>query len=355
MNVKEGNKRKTEKKVTVIVPTYNAEGFIERCIDKVLEQTYDNIEIIVVDDGSSDGTIALLDDYGDKVKVLQNNKNQGPAYSRNKGLYECQGSYVSFLDADDYWNKEFVATTVAFLEEHPEAVAVSTAYVGIDLKGNSVQKPNLNSEDISFYQTSGSICPNFFDFWSHYFGVLTGTVMMRTEKAKLTGGQRHDLRLTEDLEFWGYLSTFGKWGFIPQPLFTTDPGVLIPSERLKKMKGRYDFFANLQINEWSKRIESKIGGEQSQAYEKIVNHIKSTIVIANAYTLRFKASYRLAGIWLNDLESGLSGILRIGYRLGKFTWPIVCLSLRIREFLKSYISHMLRTTKPPFSSKSERQ
>lgn len=340
-------------KVSVIIPTYNAAGFIDRCIDKVLAQTYDNIEIIAIDDGSTDATVSLLHTYGDQVKVLQNNVNQGPAYSRTRGLFECQGTYVAFLDADDYWDKDFVSATIAFLENNSDAVAVSTAYEGIDLNGHSIVKPNLNAEDKDFYKITGSICPDFFEFWSRYFGVLTGTVMMRTEVARETKGQRKELRLTEDLEFWGYLSTFGKWGFIPRLLFTTDPGILLPSERLKKMQGRYEFFADLQIEEWSKRIDSRIGKEQSRSYRKIVNHIKTTIAIANAYTLRYKESYDLVGKWKNDLEPGLGGVLCKGHSFGKIIWPGICLALRVREFFKSYMSHFLRTTQHSEHRKSE--
>jgi glycosyltransferase involved in cell wall biosynthesis len=343
------------KKITVIIPTYNSENFIERCINKVLSQTYSNIEILAIDDGSTDQTVPLLHSYGDKVKVLQNDVNQGPAYSRTKGLFECQGDYVAFLDADDYWDEDFVSATVSFLNEYPEVVAVSTAYEGIDLKGNSVQKPNLNEDDKNFYKITGSICLDFFEFWSRYFGVLTGTVMMRTEVARETKGQRKELRLTEDLEFWGYLSTFGKWGFIPRPLFTTDPGILLPSERLKKMQDRYEFFSDLKIEEWSKRIDRQIGEEQSQSYKKIVNHIKTTIATANAYILRYKESYKLVGMWKNDLEPGLGGVLRKGHALGRFIWPGICMALKIREFFKSYMFHFLRKIKPSHHSKSKQQ
>lgn len=339
------NNKKTNKKVSVIIPTYNAAGFIERCINKVLEQTYKNIEIIAIDDRSTDETINLLNGYKKQVKVLCNEVNQGPAYSRTRGLNECQGTYVAFLDADDYWGKDFVATTVEFLELHTDAVAVSTAYIGIDLKGHPIQKPLLSKEDSEFYGTTGNICPDFFEFWSCYFGVLTGTVMMRTAIARETKGQRKELRLTEDLEFWGYLSTFGEWGFIPRPLFTTDPGIMLPSERLKKMQSRYAFFADLNINDWSNRIDSRINNEQKKSYKKITNHIKTTIAIANAYTLRYSASYRLVMLWKNDLEKGLGGVLCKGHSFGKLIWPGVCIALKIREYLKSYISYYLRIIK----------
>lgn len=332
------------KKVSVIIPTYNAEKFIERCINKVLEQTYNNIEIIAVDDGSTDSTIALLHAYGNHVKVLQNDVNQGPAYSRTRGLFECNGTFVAFLDADDYWDKDFVSATVTFLEGHTEAVAVSTAYIGINLKGDSIQKPNLNDEDNDLYEITGSICPDFFEFWSDYFGVLTGTVMIRTDIARETKGQRKELRLTEDLEFWGYLSTFGKWGFIPQPLFFGDPGVSYPWERLKKMKDRYDFFKNLSYEVWESRIKDNILLEQKISFQKIENHIITTIAIAKAYSLQYEESRLFIQQHQSHLENGIGSVLKKGLYIGKLLWPLVCLTLRVREFLKSYFSYYVRVS-----------
>ena len=332
------------KLVTIVIPTYNSENFIKRCIDKVIAQTYKNIEIITIDDGSSDNTVKILNDYK-IITVLQNNTNQGPAYSRTRGLKEANGEYVTFLDSDDYWDENFISSTVNFLEKYLDAVAVSTGYIGIDLKGNkSVAKPILCEEDADYYNSEGSLCPDFFEFWSKYFGVLTGTVMMRTELAKKTGGQRSELRLTEDLEFWGYLSTFGKWGFIPQALFITDPGILKPNQRLKKMKDRYNFFVDLDIDDWFKRIKKNHSSDKNTV-NKILNHIKTTIVVANVYTYNFDKSYSLVGLWNKDLESGLGGVLKKWHKLGKMMWPVISVVFRFREFLKSYISYYIRVFK----------
>lgn len=334
-----------EKKVTVIIPTYNSKDFIKRCIGKVLGQTYSNIEIIAIDDGSSDDTVKILNDFK-IIKVLQNDINQGPAYSRTRGLKEATGEYVTFLDSDDYWDENFIMATVEFLNKNLDAVAVSTGYIGIDLKGNKgIPKPSLDEKDSLYYNKDGSICPDFFEFWSKYFGVLTGTVMMRTELAKKTDGQRSELRLTEDLEFWGYLSTFGRWGFIPQVLFITDPGIFKPSERLKKMNIRYNFFVNLDIDDWFKRIKSNLKDNDTKSVHKILDHIKTTIVVSNVYTFKFKESYELVKLWNENLEPGLGGVLKKWHKLGKLFWPIVSLLFRVREFMKSYMFYYIRLLK----------
>lgn len=332
------------KKVSVIIPAFNSERFVLRCIESVRNQTYKNIEIILIEDGSIDNTKKIIKTC-DNIKILYNDSNMGAGFSRTKGLNEATGYYVSFLDADDFWDCEFLKNTVKFLEDNTEAIAVSTGYMGIDLKGNNgIFKPMLDDKDKEFYISEGRICPDFFDFWTKYFGVLTGTVLIRTDSAIKAGGQRAELRLTQDLEFWGYLSTFGKWGFIPKPLFITDPGILLPSERLYKLKRRYNFFSSLEIDEWTKRIDSRIT-KKNNSYYKVVNHIKNTIVISNVYSFNFSRSYNQVAIWNDDLESGLGGVLKKWHKFGKLLWPVISIVFRVREFIKSYISYYIRMIK----------
>jgi hypothetical protein len=164
-------------------------------------------------------------------------------------------------------------------------------------------------------------------------------VMMRTEAARRTGGQREDLRLTQDLEFWGYLATFGSWGFIPQPLFVTDLRVLTPTERLGKFKKRYAFFRDLTVESWSSRIAPRLEDPASKyAFECFLGHIATVIALANAYTFRFGRSYRLARQWKQHLDKGLGSVLEYGSRGGPVFWPFVCMALRAREVMKSYLS-----------------
>ena len=92
-----------EAPVTIIVPAYNAERTIRRCIDSLLNQTYRNIEILLIDDGSEDGTGAICSRYGQKYAHVHyiRKANGGEATARNRGLAEATGKYVCFVDADD--------------------------------------------------------------------------------------------------------------------------------------------------------------------------------------------------------------------------------------------------------------
>lgn len=108
-----------QQKVSVIIPAYNSAAFIAETIRSVLAQTYDNVEIIVVDDGSTDATLDVLSEFGEQITVLTKS-NGGPASARNLAIRNSTGAYIAFLDADDLWMPEKLMEQVAFLESHPE-------------------------------------------------------------------------------------------------------------------------------------------------------------------------------------------------------------------------------------------
>ena len=88
--------------VSVIIPSYNAERWIKSTIDSVLAQTYSNIEIIVVDDGSTDESVSVISKNYPEIKLITQ-KNQGVAAARNKGIENASSEWIAFLDADDIW------------------------------------------------------------------------------------------------------------------------------------------------------------------------------------------------------------------------------------------------------------
>ena len=96
-----------EKKVSVIIPVYNVEEYLQECLDSMLDQTYKHLEIILIDDGSQDRCPYICDQYAtkdDRIKVIHK-KNGGAASARNLGLEIASGEYISFVDSDDYVDK----------------------------------------------------------------------------------------------------------------------------------------------------------------------------------------------------------------------------------------------------------
>jgi glycosyltransferase involved in cell wall biosynthesis len=114
--------------VSIIIPTYNRKHFVTDAIDSCLAQTYPNCEIIVIDDGSTDGTEAFLrDTYGERIRYIYQ-ANQGPAIARNIGISSANGEFIHFCDADDQLLPHKIKTCVAYVQAHPDIAVVHTYY-----------------------------------------------------------------------------------------------------------------------------------------------------------------------------------------------------------------------------------
>jgi teichuronic acid biosynthesis glycosyltransferase TuaG len=125
-------------KVSVIMPAYNAERTIAQSIDSVLAQTHPHWELIVADDGSTDGTAALLEKYkaaDGRIRVLRTAGRCGPAKARNQAISASTGRLVAFLDSDDMWLPEKLARQIKFMNEN-SSVFSFTAYRKMDMAGN---------------------------------------------------------------------------------------------------------------------------------------------------------------------------------------------------------------------------
>ena len=115
--------------VSVILPTYNRASFLPKAIDSILAQTYKNIELIIINDGSTDNTSQILNQYAKKdkrIRVLDNITNKQITYSRNRGLNEAQGKYIAWIDDDDIAEKNKIEEQVSFMEKHPDITILGT-------------------------------------------------------------------------------------------------------------------------------------------------------------------------------------------------------------------------------------
>jgi len=124
--------------VTVIIPAYNRVDYVDQAICSVLDQTYSAIQLIVIDDGSSDGTIEKVQTYINHLELLSHpgHSNRGQSASINLGLERAQGKYIAILDSDDYWESEKIEKQVAYLECHPDIGLVYSNGYAVDSNGN---------------------------------------------------------------------------------------------------------------------------------------------------------------------------------------------------------------------------
>ena len=106
-------------KVSVIIPVYNNSNFIRECIDSVINQTYKNLEILIIDDNSTDNSRDIIDSYKDKrIKKIYFKKNKGAGLARNEGIKKSTGNYICFIDSDDYWVLDKIEKQLKFIKDN---------------------------------------------------------------------------------------------------------------------------------------------------------------------------------------------------------------------------------------------
>ncbi len=176
--------------VSVILPTYNRAWALKDAIDSVLSQDYPQIELIVIDDGSTDDTQNLLVPYRDRLTLLTQ-ENKGVSAARNAGIKESRGSLIALLDSDDAWDKRKISCQVDFFNEHPEALICQTEEIWI--RGGKRVNPKKRHK-----KPSGMI----FEASLHLCLVSPSAVMMKKELFDLKGYFNEELTVCEDYDLW---------------------------------------------------------------------------------------------------------------------------------------------------------
>jgi glycosyltransferase involved in cell wall biosynthesis len=126
-------------RISVVIPAYNAESTIQKTVESVQSQTFSDIEIIVINDGSTDRTLDLLENISDSRLKIFSYENAGVCAARNRGIFHATGEFISFVDADDWWTPDKLEAQFNALKSHPEAgVAYSWTFFFYEHAGNKV-------------------------------------------------------------------------------------------------------------------------------------------------------------------------------------------------------------------------
>ena len=129
--------------VSIIVPMYNSEKYIVRCIDSLLEQSYENIEIIVVDDGSSDNSVEIIKKYNDNRINIYQKRNEGVSATRNLGIEKSNGDFLLFVDSDDYVSKDIVKVMLDKINSENSMILCNNK----EIWGNRIEKRILFTDE----------------------------------------------------------------------------------------------------------------------------------------------------------------------------------------------------------------
>lgn len=200
--------------VSTIIPTFNRAHLVPEAIDSVLRQTYPNVEIIVVDDGSTDETQECLKRYGNRIKLIKQ-ENAGPSAARNRGIAAAQGALIAFLDSDDLWLPEKLERQVRVMVAAGESVPCCLSNIMM----------HWRDKQISSFEIAGlkpgspeGIWMNPDEVLATRFVLFNQGVVIRRQVVNALGGFDPSLRLLEDYEFALRLSHHRPWAFIRDPL-----------------------------------------------------------------------------------------------------------------------------------------
>lgn len=203
--------------VTVIIPTYNSAQFISEAIESVLNQTYRNFEIVVVDDGSMDNTRRILEPFSKKIKYIYQ-ENSGPSKARNTGIQNSKGEYIAFLDADDTWLSEKLELQVKIISNNMHLGLIFTDSLTIENEKLG-EKTFLNQKKCyeDLLKTKNCIHRPFKILFNENF-VVTSTVMVRKKCFDRVGRFDESFSSAEDRELWLRLSAYYDFALIPRVL-----------------------------------------------------------------------------------------------------------------------------------------
>jgi glycosyltransferase involved in cell wall biosynthesis len=202
--------------VSIIIPTYNREATIGAAVESALAQTHRPVEVIVVDDGSKDGTLAALQRFGDAITVVAQ-ENAGPSAARNRGVAAAKGEVLAFLDSDDAWLPTKIARQAEMLEKAGPRMACCVCNASIlgfsgEPAGTSFQNAGLYpAQDEGEWSNPGEVLATRFLLFNQ-------VVAVRKDAFHKVGGFNRALRILEDYELAMKLSTAGTWGIISEPL-----------------------------------------------------------------------------------------------------------------------------------------
>ncbi len=187
--------------VSVVIPTYNSARYLPETLESVFSQTYKDIEVIVVDDGSTDNTAKRIESFRDRITFIQQ-INSGPAGARNRAIFVAKGKYIAFLDADDLWAPNKLELQLSHMESCPDVLMTCT-----DFSRN--EQPGVMKDSIlgSYpHACSGDI----FNAILHGPFTATSSILVRTEALKRAGIFDPTLRGPEDTDLWLRIADLGR-------------------------------------------------------------------------------------------------------------------------------------------------
>ena len=256
---------------SIIIPYYKKRKYIERCIDAVLAQTYENFEIILVDDGSHDEVAQLIEEkYSGKVHLIQQD-NQGVSAARNAGIAAATHDYIAFLDADDYWSPFYLEKVVKVINQEKDIKIIGSHYTR---KKIELEIKNNNLDYFKF--------ENYFKIAIRNTFFLTSATVVTRDFFEQNPGFNSNLKRGEDIDVWlRAVASSGKAFYIKNSL------VYYSDEDFEQATSSIGAVENALVGTINEYYKSMLWQSENQAF----SHFVSKYVYFNLYPYFFNKKH----------------------------------------------------------------
>lgn len=230
---------------SVVIPLYNKANQIEKTLESVFAQTYTDYEIVIVDDGSTDGSAEgveqiIHNEKARKIRLIKQ-ENAGVSAARNRGIAEAHGEYIALLDADDEWKPEYLETIHNLIQKYPQCQVFATNYTHIDSEGKEF--PTILN--CIKFQGEDGILDNYFEVASHSSPPICSICITSTKKAfESVGGFPVGVKSGEDLLTWARLACKFQIAYSTKPLAIFNVEGYHTNEKPKRIPPKEDFVGN---------------------------------------------------------------------------------------------------------------
>lgn len=309
--------------ISVVIPLYNKEKQIVNTLHSVLRQTFQNFEIVIVDDGSTDNSVQEVKKVHDvRIRIIHQ-KNAGVSAARNKGIEEAKYDLIAFLDADDEWNQEYLQIQYGLYKKYSDCSVYACNYVFQNISGI---KRNTIIRRLPFQKEDG-ILTNYFEVAScSQPPICSISIMVKKESIQAIGGFPVGIKSGEDLLTWARLAIHNKIAYSKRPLA---------------------YYIETASDTDVSKIKMRSGGEKYILNELLRLY---TDIKEESLKRQFKAFiikwYKIYAVTLIEVEQGHRALsvafhaISFGGTLKSF-FPIICLSL-LPNKLSLYLFYKLR-------------
>jgi glycosyltransferase involved in cell wall biosynthesis len=271
--------------VSIVVPVWNGERYLRESLDSILSQTYPELEVIAVDDASTDSTPEILASYGDRVRVVRQPETRGIYGNANDGIALARGEFVGVFHADDVYLPEMVEREVAWLYEHPASGAVFTSAVFVDGEGREFGRKDLpaavrGDRELDY--------PTVLDTLLRRKNAFLGcpTALVRADVYRELGGYRDaEFKNTSDLEMWLRIARSRTIGVVEECLIRYRKGHGSSSDRYHRLRTDQERFFTIMDIELAEQGARAVASRDALAAYEAHRAVDTTMRSVNHYIL----------------------------------------------------------------------